>query len=103
MAAIAAAGAASVTPLPLHLRPGAREWYGQWLAREHPDLLPRYRELYRGGSYSDRGYQRELIARVRAVARRHGLIGDPAHRAVDDGGEPARRRPAEVAEQPTLW
>lgn len=103
VAAIAAAGAASVTPIPLHLRPGAREWYGQWLAREHPDLLPRYRQLFRGGSYSDRGYQREVTARVRAAARRHGLIGDPAHRAVDDGGEPARRRPAEVAEQPTLW
>ncbi|MFV2103338.1 intein-containing Rv2578c family radical SAM protein [Micromonospora sp. LOL_024] len=74
VAAIAAAGAASVTPLPLHLRPGAREWYAHWLAREHPRLLPRYRELYRSGSYAPQSYQRELTARVRIAARRHGLI-----------------------------
>ena len=36
VAAIAAAGAASVTPMALHLRPGAREWYAHWLAREYP-------------------------------------------------------------------
>jgi DNA repair photolyase len=34
--AIAASGARSVTPLVLHLRPGAREWYAAWLRREHP-------------------------------------------------------------------
>ncbi|GIJ77212.1 DNA repair photolyase [Micromonospora phaseoli] len=74
VAAIAAAGAASVTPLPLHLRPGAREWYAGWIAREHPRLVPRYRELYRSGSYAPQSYQRELTARVRIAARRHGLI-----------------------------
>jgi len=40
VAAVAAAGAASVTPLVLHLRPGAREWYGRWLATTHPELAP---------------------------------------------------------------
>ncbi len=73
VAAIAAAGATSVTPLPLHLRPGAREWYAHWLGREHPDLVPRYRELYRAGAYAPQPYQRELAARVRIAARRHGL------------------------------
>ncbi len=34
--AVAAAGASSVTPLVLHLRPGAREWFMAWLARHHP-------------------------------------------------------------------
>jgi DNA repair photolyase len=71
--AIAAAGAGSITPLALHLRPGAREWFLGWLAREHPRLLPEYRERYRGGAYLDTGYQRELAARVRQAARRHGL------------------------------
>ncbi|MGC9667907.1 intein-containing Rv2578c family radical SAM protein [Planosporangium sp. 12N6] len=71
--AIAAAGAASVVPLGLHLRPGAREWYLAWLARERPDLLPRYREWYRDGAYLGQGYQRELTARVRQAARRYGL------------------------------
>ncbi|MFE9191567.1 intein-containing Rv2578c family radical SAM protein [Micromonospora sp. NPDC007208] len=73
VSAIAAAGATSVTALPLHLRPGAREWYARWLAREHPHLVPRYRELYRAGAYAPQAYQRELTARVRIASRRHGL------------------------------
>ncbi|MEH0973572.1 Rv2578c family radical SAM protein [Micromonospora sp. CPCC 205546] len=73
VAAIAAAGATSVTPLALHLRPGAREWYARWLGREFPHLVPRYRELYRSGAYAPQSYQRELTARVRIAARRHGL------------------------------
>ncbi|HWS37078.1 MAG TPA: intein-containing Rv2578c family radical SAM protein [Actinoplanes sp.] len=73
VAGIAAAGATSVTPLPLHLRPGAREWYAAWIGREHPHLLPRYRELFGNGSYLPRVYQDEVNARVRLAARRHGL------------------------------
>jgi len=80
VAAIAAAGASSVTPLPLHLRPGAREWYASWLTRSHPALAPRYRELFRRGSYLPAAYQHEIGAKVRMAARRHGL-----HRA-DLGG-----------------
>jgi DNA repair photolyase len=73
VAAIAASGAASVTPLPLHLRPGAREWYMQWLSREFPSLVPRYRKLFGRGSYSQKAYQTEVVARVREAARRHGM------------------------------
>ncbi|HEU5107661.1 MAG TPA: intein-containing Rv2578c family radical SAM protein [Micromonosporaceae bacterium] len=73
VAAIAAAGAATVTPIGLHLRPGARQWYSAWLARNFPQLGPRYRELYRNGSYLPKDYQRDLSDRVRAAARRHGL------------------------------
>ncbi|GID25174.1 intein-containing Rv2578c family radical SAM protein [Paractinoplanes brasiliensis] len=73
VAAIAAAGATSVSPLPLHLRPGAREWYAAWLTSTRPDLAPRYRELYGNGSYAPQAYQREITARVRMAARRHGL------------------------------
>lgn len=98
VAAIAAAGAASVTPLPLHLRPGARQWYANWLARDFPALVPRYRELFQAGSYLPQGYQREVVARVRGAARRHGLDRagpDTARRA-----DPDRVRP--TAEQLTL-
>lgn len=110
-AAIAASGAASVTPLPLHLRPGAREWYGQWLEREHPDLVPRYRDLFTRGSYSPKDYQREVTARVRTAARRHGLGGgaEGGHRtaAPPAGTRPDGRRPRDAAppapDQPTLW
>ena len=73
VAAIAAAGAASISPLALHLRPGAREWYAAWLTRTHPALAPRYRELFGKGSYLPQSYQHEIAARVRMAARRHGL------------------------------
>lgn len=110
VAAIAAAGATSVMPLPLHLRPGAREWYAAWLASEHPGLVPRYRELYAKGSYLPQSCQREITARVRQASRRHGLHrAEPGEaRGLADGaghdagcGRPAARVAAQV-EQLTL-
>lgn len=73
VAAITRAGAASVTPIVLHLRPGAREWYLDWLARVHPELADRYRQLYQRGAYTPSLYQREITARVQTAAHRHGL------------------------------
>jgi len=74
VAAIAASGAAGVTPIPLHLRTGAKEWYAAWLRRERPDLLPEYRRLYGSRAYLSQDQQRIISARVRAAARRHGLL-----------------------------
>jgi len=71
--AIAASGADSVTPLVLHLRPGAREWWMAWLGREHPDLVARYREMYGGGSYAPKAYSARISEQVQALARRHGV------------------------------
>jgi DNA repair photolyase len=100
VAAIAAAGAAGVTPLVLHLRPGAREWYQGWLGRTHPELVDRYRSLYGRGSYAPKAYQRELTARVAIAARRHGIgrwqAGEHRLAAQPDA------RPAPVVEQLTL-
>jgi DNA repair photolyase len=73
--AIAAAGAAYVSPIVLHLRPGAREWWQAWLRREHPDLLPRYAELYGDRSYAAKAYQRDVSERVSALAVRHRVGG----------------------------
>jgi DNA repair photolyase len=70
---IAAAGAANVTPIVLHLRPGAREWYLKWLSREHPSLVPRYRELYGSGAYARKDYQRRIGAEVGELAARFGV------------------------------
>jgi DNA repair photolyase len=100
VAAIAAAGAASVTPLALHLRRGAKEWYSAWLAREHPHLLPRYREHYGDRAYLPAVYQRELGTRVRLAARRHGL-GASAANTARQVPEPVstRPQPAEQLEQ----
>ncbi|RKS77907.1 DNA repair photolyase [Motilibacter peucedani] len=73
VAAVAEAGADYVTPLALHLRPGAREWYLRWLAEAHPDLVPRYREMYAAGSYAPRDYTARINAQVRELAARHGV------------------------------
>jgi DNA repair photolyase len=89
--AIARSGAVSVTPLPLHLRPGAREWYLAWLARTHPELAPRYRRLFGSGSYQGEAAQRDTTARVRMAARRYG-IGRP-------GAVEARMAPADAADR----
>ncbi|AYF98239.1 Rv2578c family radical SAM protein [Protaetiibacter intestinalis] len=70
---IAAAGATGVAYSALHLRPGAREWFAAWLVREHPELAPRYRELYGSGSYATKEYRRRLAARIRPLLRKHGL------------------------------
>jgi DNA repair photolyase len=69
----AAAGAAHVTPIVLHLRPGAREWFLGWLREAHPDLVPRYAELYGRGAYARKDYQARIAAEVRALAERYGV------------------------------
>ncbi|MCE6996664.1 intein-containing Rv2578c family radical SAM protein [Saccharothrix sp. S26] len=73
LASIADAGATGVTVLPLHLRPGAREWFARWLVRERPDLVDDYRGLYARGSYVDARYRRWLTERITPLLRRHGL------------------------------
>jgi DNA repair photolyase len=72
---IAAAGATGASVLALHLRPGTREWFTAWLAREYPELVPRYERLYRRGAYVDPAYRKALGARVAPLLRRHGLTG----------------------------
>jgi DNA repair photolyase len=71
--AIADVGARRVTPIVLHLRPGAREWYFAWLTREHPDLVDPYRELYGRGAYAPKEYQRAVCGQVAELARRYGV------------------------------
>ncbi|MEU6818374.1 Rv2578c family radical SAM protein [Streptomyces sp. NPDC046860] len=71
--AIAESGATSVTPLVLHLRPGAREWFMSWLARHHPHLVTRYERMYAGGSYAPTWYQRRVTRQVHELAREYGI------------------------------
>lgn len=100
---IAAAGASGVTVLALHLRPGAREWYRAWLAREHPELVARYDRIYARGSYADRGYRAWLARRVGPLVRRHGLYRPAAPEPVRfPSTESAVRASPPAAEQFTL-
>jgi DNA repair photolyase len=70
---IAAAGAAHVTPIVLHLRPGAREWFLGWLRTAHPELVGKYAALYDRGSYAPRDYQARIAAQVRELAEKYGV------------------------------
>jgi DNA repair photolyase len=76
-AQISAAGASGATVIALHLRPGTREWFHAWLAREHPRLVEPYARLYRRGSYVVADYRRALSERVRPLLRKHGLDRRP--------------------------
>ena len=89
--AIAEAGASGVTVVPLHLRPGAREWFSAWLAREHPQLVPRYQQLYRRGAVVAPEYRSWLRHRVAPLLARYGLDRQAggAARGVDAGDTPA--------------
>ncbi|MFC9825911.1 Rv2578c family radical SAM protein [Streptomyces albogriseolus] len=89
--AVAASGATSVTPLVLHLRPGAREWFMSWLARHHPHLVARYERLYAEGAYAPRWYQRRITRQVHDLAREYGI--GPA------GADAPRRVPAPAPEE----
>jgi DNA repair photolyase len=73
LGAIAAAGATGVTVIPLHLRPGAREWFMAWLTGAHPELVPRYEQLYARRAYVPAEYRTWLQQRVAPLLRKHGL------------------------------
>jgi DNA repair photolyase len=60
-----AAGARNVTPIALHLRPGVREVFTDWLGESRPDLTERYAQLYSRGAYLPADERRRLGALVR--------------------------------------
>ena len=108
------AGATHVSPILLHLRPGVREEFLPWLERHHPELIPRYLELY-PGAYASKpereGLGRRVDAIVRAARRRwpERPIGEvpetPRFRRSPRRGSArsAGDTPDREAHQPTLW
>ena len=102
--AAADAGAVHVTPIVLHLRPGAREWFLGWLRGAHPELVPRYAELYGPGAYARKDYQSRITGQVRELAERF-RVGRGAG-PQDDSGPRGRgvlpRPPAAPPEQLAL-
>jgi DNA repair photolyase len=93
------AGASSVSPILLHLRPGVREQFMPWLEEHHPDLVPRYERMY-ARSYASKTDRGRVNERVRALLRQ-------AHRgAPPSGGSFRYGRTREVAaptSQLELW
>src|ERR687897_765778 len=73
------AGASSISPVLLHLRPGVKEHYLGWLADAHPELLERHQRLY-AGSYAparERDRITELVRELVTHHRANGATGVP--------------------------
>lgn len=95
---ISAAGATRVTVFGLHLRGSTRGWFMSWLARSHPELVGRYRELYRRGAYLPADYRDMLRRRAAPLVNKHGLGGDKRSFT-----PPPTHAPAAATVQPTLF
>jgi DNA repair photolyase len=92
------AGAAYVTGIALHLRGDVKGLFFGWLERQRPDLLPRYRDLYRRGAYAPQEERRRLAALVRGPDLPPGerMRGNTGHAQ-------ARASPAREPEQRALF
>ncbi len=80
----AEAGAAYVTGIPLHLRGELKDHFFAWLLAERPELVARYKALYRGGAYLAPAERRRLAGLVREsdrdpVERFRGAARPPPH------------------------
>jgi DNA repair photolyase len=73
------AGAVSVSPILLHLRPGVREIFMPWLEGYRPDLVARYRELY-PSSYATPGARARLAHQIDDIVDRIGGTAVPPSR-----------------------
>ncbi|HUE34707.1 MAG TPA: radical SAM protein, partial [Mycobacterium sp.] len=58
------------------LRSSTRGWFMSWLARSHPELVGRYRDLYRRGAYLPPSYRDMLRERAAPLIAKHRLAGD---------------------------
>jgi DNA repair photolyase len=92
--ACVAAGASSISAMYLHLRPGVREHWFDWMRRALPDRVDDYERRYRNRAYVPKQAQHELSTRVdglvqaarqRRSARRRAARGPATRR-----GPPSR-------------
>lgn len=64
------ARAVNVSPVLLHLRPGVKQHYMQWLCEVRPDLVSSYQSWYSKSSYLPSKHQEAIVKEVKS------LIGD---------------------------
>jgi DNA repair photolyase len=67
------AGAQSIWANLVYLKPGTREHFLESLARDWPELVPRYERLYAGRAYLPAAETEPVRERVRRLADGHGI------------------------------
>ena len=83
--AAVAAGADSITPIVLHLRPGAKQWFMRGLQEHYPQLVERFLDLYKTGAYVPRATSEAILQQIGPIRRRHAESSFPAPRPVKAG------------------
>jgi DNA repair photolyase len=73
------AGAAGVWANLLHLRSGTREHFFAHLSRDWPQLLDRYRDLYRRDAYLDDDTKAPTLSRVAELREAYGVADRRDH------------------------
>jgi DNA repair photolyase len=84
-------GATSVWANVLYLKPGTREHFLENLARDWPELLPRYEALYARGAYVEKSIAAEVKSTVARLRREHEIAdrrAAPLEPSSGDGQEP---------------
>jgi len=98
------AGAISAAAIPLHLRPGVKEVFFDWMRVHRPDLMPRYEELYRNRSYVTSAEKRRITDVVESVRPPRRKPRPQRRRPVRGHTvEPPRPERATEDAQPTLF
>jgi DNA repair photolyase len=102
------AGAAYVSGIALHLRGEVRELFLDWLRDRHPELLPRYSDLYRRGAYAP-AHERRRLARLVSgpdlgpMERGRGAFMEPSRFRASSMARPERAPKPKFPVQETLF
>ena len=80
------AGASFIWANLLYLKPGTREHFMTALARDWPELLPRYEQLYERGAYVERKQVDAVKKAVAELARSYDVRDRPRITPKPDGG-----------------
>lgn len=98
VAACLDADASSIAPIPLHLKPGVKQHYLDWLTSTRPDLGPLYEARYRGRSFQPRGMRTLLSTRIRRFIDELAPPDHPARRPwrMSESPKGMRRAPAQA-------
>jgi DNA repair photolyase len=95
------AGAVSIGGIHLHLRPGVKEVFMDWLHAKRPDLVPLYERLYARGAYAPKKERQHVAALVKPRER---TKAGRSLRGFDPAPQPGAERPKPgPPRQPTLF